>query len=191
MTKDFAKNRTQPMLERNQLAGPSAFSLFITGLVLGVVIGVFGCAVLYLSGNFPPFDLPVVANNPSTPEISAPSTPPTEDEQPLQFEFYTELPRYEVAVEASPVDLEPENPNPEFEQQYMLQTGAFRLRNLAETEMVRQQLLGHEATIRQQDLVGRTLYLLQSGPYSTQSELNAAEQLLRSHNIESTRMTLQ
>jgi len=40
-------------------------------------------------------------------------------------------------------------------------------------------------------LLGRTLYLVQSGPYTSSNILNQAEQLLRANNIPSLRMTIQ
>jgi cell division protein FtsN len=73
----------------------------------------------------------------------------------------------------------------------MLQTGAFQQEELAYQELERQLALGIKAIVRQEDFPGRTLYLVQSGPYSALRELSEAEQLLQKHNIQSMRMSLQ
>ena len=73
---------------------------------------------------------------------------------------------------------------------YILQTGAFQQRELAYQEMERQLALGINATVRPEDFPGRTLYLVQSGPYSTSRELNEVEELLQKHKIRSIRTSL-
>ncbi|GIT22697.1 MAG: hypothetical protein CM1200mP40_23790 [Gammaproteobacteria bacterium] len=47
---------------------------------------------------------------------------------------------------------------------FMLQTGAFQQRELAEKEMQRQLGLGLNVIIKPEELPGRTLYLVQTGP---------------------------
>lgn len=73
---------------------------------------------------------------------------------------------------------------------YMLQSGAFQQVESATGQRDRLQGLGLQATIKQQNVTGRTLYLVQSGPYLDQNELAQAEQLLRSANINSMRISL-
>lgn len=184
MTHDFAKIRPEPLLERKQVDTPPAWSLMVTGMVLGLAIGVFACVLLYLSGNVPPLN-----NQPGPPPIAANEVAAIEtrteaiEEAPLQLEFYTELREYEVDVDAIPVDLSSQDPNRVLETTYLLQAGAFERRMQAETEMQRQQALGLDVMVKEQALVGRTLYLVQSGPYTTVGELDSAEQVLRQNSI--------
>lgn len=184
MTHDFAKIRPEPLLERKQVDTPPAWSLMVTGMVLGLAIGVFACVLLYLSGNVPPLN-----TQPAPPTIAANEVAATEtraeaiEEAPLQLEFYTELREYEVDVDAIPVDLSSQDPNRVLETTYLLQAGAFERRMQAETAMQRQQALGLDVMVKEQALVGRTLYLVQSGPYTTVGELDSAEQVLRQNSI--------
>jgi len=145
---------------------------------------VFACVLLYLSGRVPPLDPPAVASNFTSNNITG-SNPDTEQQEDpeLELEFYTELQNYEVDVDATPVDISSQDPERELETQMMLQAGAFERRDLAETEMRRQQALGLTVQVKTQDLVGRTLFLVQSGPYTTNGELESAKQVLRRNNI--------
>ncbi len=209
MTQDFAKIRPEPLLERKPVASPPAWSLMVTGVVVGISIGVFACVLFYLSGNVPPLN----SNSaPAVSQISAleaqPETNP-ESEEELQLEFYSALSEYEVAVDAVPVALE-NDPESESNSEttalapasteladenlgtgFILQTGAFQQQELAQSEMRRQQTLGLDVVVRQQELLGRTLYLVQSGPYTSSRQLGEAENLLRRSNIPSLRMRLQ
>lgn len=211
MTQDFAKIKPEPLLERKTVATPPAWSLMFTGVIVGLALGVFGCFLFYLSGNVPPLNINQAASNntPSAnqPPITVAAEEPAEEE--LQLEFYTELPAYEVSVNANPVELTaqqagvteqdtevatantPAVPEETFNPGFILQSGAFQQPDSARTENQRQRLLGLDVNVKQQELLGRTLYLVQSGPYTSSSILNEAEQLLRANNIPSLRMTIQ
>lgn len=192
MTQDFAKIRPEPILERKPVAAPPAWSLMLTGGVVGVTVGVFASFLFYLSGNVPPL------NNAAPPSVVAYSDSalaPTTEEAPapaqsVEFEFYRALPEYEVTVDATPVTVrDPEAP---LAISVILQSGAFQQQELANNEMRRQQGLGIESRVRQEStLPGRSLFLVQSGPYTTQRQLDAAEQILRRNNIQSLRTTRQ
>ena len=106
----------------------------------------------------------------------------------LELEFYRELPIYEVSVDATPVELTPAQSGESVAINYMLQTGAFLQRELAELEAQRQRQLGLEAFIETEQLRGRTFHLLLSGPYTDSRQLNVAEQTLRRNNIPGQRM---
>ena len=214
MTQDFAKIKPEPLLERKTVATPPAWSLMITGMIVGLALGVFGCFLFYLSGNVPPLNInqPAANNTPPAnqpPTLTAPEEPAEEE---LQLEFYTELPAYEVSVNANPVELTAQQAGiaevvPEltglevadtpaeteeiFDPGFILQSGAFQQFDSARTENDRQRLIGLDVNIKQQELLGRTLYLVQSGPYTSSSLLKEAEQLLRANNIPSLRMTIQ
>jgi len=211
MTQDFAKIRPEPLLERKTVATPPAWSLMFTGVIVGMALGVFACFLFYLSGNVPPLNInqPFAGNTPSTkqPPTAVPAEEPAEEE--LQLEFYTELPAYEVSVDADPVELTMQQAGAveevaevavagtrtkteeTFDPGFILQSGAFQQFDSARTENDKQRLLGLDVNVKQQELLGRILYLVQSGPYTNSNILNEAEQLLQENNIPSLRMTIQ
>jgi cell division protein FtsN len=207
MTQDFAKIKPEPLLERKPVATPPAWSLMFTGVIVGLALGVFGCFLFYLSGNVPPLNINQPASNSAAPTLATPVEPAEEE---LRLEFYTELPAYEVAVDANPVELTaqqagiaegtlelvavagaPKETEEIFDPGYILQSGAFQQFDSARTENERQRLIGLDVNVKQQELLGRTLYLVQSGPYTSRKILKEAEQLLRAYNIPSLRMTIQ
>ena len=196
MTQDFAKIRPEPLLEKKPVDTPPAWSLMITGMVLGITIGVFACVLLYLSGNVPPINPPTVAMADTLTSEPMRSAPAAEEASPaqdpeLELEFYTELQEYEVVVDATPVDLSFQDPARKLDKDYVLQTGAFERRELAETEMRRQETLGLNVFVKDQALVGRSLFLVQSGPYTTNGELENAETVLRRNSIPFLRLAVQ
>lgn len=188
MTQDFAKIRPEPLLEKKPVEAPPAWSLMFTGVLVGITIGVFACVLFYLSGNVPPLNMnqPVAATNSEISDNASGEESPNETAA-VDFEFYTELPRYEVQTDATPVELVSE----ELGGSYMLQTGAFQLRDSAEQERQRQMGLGLNFIVKAEELPGRTLFLVQTGPYSTSMELSEAQQLLRNNNIPSLTIQLQ
>ena len=187
MTQDFAKIKPEPLLERKPIATPPAWSLMATGIVVGITIGVFACFLLYLSGNVPALTSNLAEQSRNIePTIEAATaqaaTEPVEAE--LELEFYSALPDYEVEIDATPVQLTDQQAgivadDEVFESGFMLQTGAFQQLELANTEMRRQQILGLDVVVKQQELVGRTLYLVQSGPYTSNRLLKEAEACCR------------
>ena len=207
MTQDFAKIKPEPLLERQTVATPPAWSLMFTGVIVGLALGVFGCFLFYLSGNVPPLNI----NQPAAINTSPASQPSAlaSAEEELQLEFYTELPAYEVPVDANPVELTAQQAGVAeesadvtvadtrteteeiFDPGFILQSGAFQQFDSARTENERQRQIGIDVNVKQQELLGRTLYLVQSGPYTSSKLLKEAEQLLRANNIPSLRMTIQ
>ena len=209
MTQDFAKIRPEPLLERKTVATPPAWSLMFTGVILGMALGVFGCFLFYLSGNVPPLAINQPVNN-NTPSANQPPTVVTAEEpaeEELQLDFYTELPAYEVSVDVNPVELTAQQAGvvaevaavletraeteETFDPGFILQSGAFQQFDSARNENDKQRLIGLDVHVKQQELLGRTLYLVQSGPYTSSNILKEAEQLLRANNIPSLRMTIQ
>jgi len=186
MTQDFAKIKPEPLLERKTVATPPAWSLMFTGVIVGLALGVFGCFLFYLSGNVPPLNTtPATANIPAPSNQAArvaASQEPVEEE--LQLEFYTELPAYEVSVDANPVELTAQQAGiteetPEitaeievastgteetFDPGFILQTGAFQQFESARNESERQRRLGLDVNGKKQELLGRTLQPFQCGP---------------------------
>lgn len=191
MTQDFAKIRPEPLLERKPVAAPPAWSLLVTGVLVGITIGVFASFMFYLSGKLPPLtnSQPAVAvaailDHEPQPEAGA--------EERVNFEFYTALPDYEVQVDSIPVEISARAGAAEapLARSVVLQSGAFQQQELANAEMRRQQALGLDVRVKAEPtLPGRTLYLVQSGPYTTQGELAAAEQVMRRNNLQTLRIS--
>lgn len=205
MTQDFAKIRPEPLLERKPVQAPPSWSLLLSGVAVGIAIGVFGCVLLYLSGNVPPLaSTPAVAEagtaqsaqitRTGIAEAAQQPVPQDTAEPELKMDFYTELANYQVEVSDEQVELTEEQrlaltpPEQQFATGYLLQSGAFQQRTLAESERDRQQAMGLKVFIKQESLPGRTLFLVQSGPYMSSSTLAAAERTLRGNNISSLRL---
>lgn len=79
---------------------------------------------------------------------------------------------------------------PESGPTFMLQAGAFQQLSTATTQLSRLLGLGLNARIREETLPGRTLYLVQAGPYNARDDMMQAERVLRSYSIDSMRITL-
>ena len=103
MTQDFAKIKPEPILERKTLESPPTWSLLLTGGLVGITIGILACVLFYLSGRVPPLDvLHNLENATNTkPMDLGPRSVPSDN--PLDLEFYTELPKYVVQTDAVPV----------------------------------------------------------------------------------------
>lgn len=192
MTQDFAKIRPEPLLERKPVEAPPAWSLMVTGVLVGITIGVFACVLFYLSGNVPPLNIAqpaqaATSNFPGQTDVLEDNLENEGTEATVDFEFYTELPRYEVPTDSTPVEIAHE----EITGTFMLQTGAFRQRESADQEMQRQMALGLDVIVKAEELPGRILFLVQTGPYSTSVELKEAQQLLSRNNIASLTIQLQ
>lgn len=196
MTQDFAKIRPEPILEQRVVQAPPAWSLMLTGVVVGAAIGVFACVMFYLSGKVPPLSQDIIPSQSAfaaeAPDSSLGANEQSPSEPEINFEFYRELQDYEVEVDSVPVELTREQAGiTELETPFLLQSGAFESRESAENAQQRQELLGLQINVKQQELVGRTLFLLQSGPYTTTTLLQEAESLLRSNDIPHIRLKLQ
>ncbi len=73
---------------------------------------------------------------------------------------------------------------------FMIQAGAFQQEASATAQSQRLTALGLEARVKKEALLGKTLFLVQTGPYTSRDELNQAERLLRSNSIDSMRIGL-
>ncbi len=195
MTHDFAKIKPEPILERTTIEPPPTWSLLLTGCLVGMTLGILGCVLFYLSGHVPPLNIAENLENGGPNKSIIQDTETTSTDDILDFEFYTELPKYEVQTRAVPVVLNDqivtESQDKFLDTNVMLQTGAFQQISSAEQEMKRQTELGLKATIKPAKLPGRTLYLVQTGPYSSNAELEKAHQMLKSNNITSLVVKLQ
>ena len=170
-------------------------------------MGILGCVLFYLSGAVPPMPTTnsLAATSASQAEQSdaigraaiAAEAEPVETKPELTMDFYTALPDYQVIVPDTQVELTEQQRTraAPHEQQlatgYLLQYGAFQQRALAEAELAHQQALGIDVFVTQESLPGRTLFLVQSGPYMTSTSLAAADAALRSNNISSLRLSVE
>lgn len=185
MTQDFAKIRPEPILEARVVQAPPAWSLMLTGIVVGIAVGVFACVMFYLSGKVPPLNQPAVASpsaSPASEERIAAETAPADPE--ITLEFYRELQDYEVEVDAVPVELTRlQAGDTSLESPFILQSGAFESPESAERARQSQAAMGLSVFVQQQNLASRTMYLIQSGPYTDSVILQQAEQTLSSNGI--------
>tara|TARA_B100000579_G_scaffold166695_1_gene135544 strand:- start:301 stop:891 length:591 start_codon:yes stop_codon:yes gene_type:complete len=195
MTHDFAKIKPEPILERTTIEPPPTWSLLLTGCLVGMTLGVLGCVLFYLSGHVPPLNIAENVESGGSNKSLIQDTVNTSTDDILDFEFYTELPKYEVQTTSVPVVLDDpkraESQDKFLDTNVMLQTGAFQQISSAEQEMKRQTELGLKAAVKPAKLPGRTLYLVQNGPYSSEAELEKARQLLKANNITSLVVKLQ
>lgn len=202
MTQDFAKIRPEPLLERKTVQAPPSWSLLVSGVAIGIVVGILGCVLFYLSGAVPPMPTTnsLAANSAAQAEQSAAvaaEAERVETKPKLTMDFYTALPDYQVVVPDTQVELTEQQrtraapPEQQFATGYLLQSGAFQQRALADAELAHQQALGIDVFVTQESLPGRTLFLVQSGPYMTSTTLSAAEAALRSNNISSLRLSVE
>jgi cell division protein FtsN len=197
MNQDFAKIRPEPLLDRKIVQTPPKWHLMLTGMSVGLSLGIFGCALFYLSGMVPPLasQTTSISANSSNIRPAAKASPEITVEPKLELEFFTALADWEVPVNAIPVKISEESVESVVEDTlsstYLLQTGAFIQRELADSEANRLQALGITAQVKRQDLPGRILFLVQSGPYQNSSALSEAEALLRDNRVPSLRLSVQ
>lgn len=197
MNQDFAKIRPEPLLDRKIVQAPPKWHLMLTGMSVGVALGVFGCALFYLSGMVPPLASKTSSISASSTNIRSAEKATSEItvEPKLELEFFTALADWEVPVNAIPVQISKKSVKSleenELSNAYLLQTGAFIQRELADSEANRLRALGITAQVKRQDLPGRILFLVQSGPYQNSLALNQAETLLRENLVPSLRLSVQ
>ena len=186
------------------------------GVAAGLIMGVLLCLLLYWAGAVSPFDeqageqrqdgaqvvaddsgsddgqSAVAANDTRGGNASSdnPAASAANDEDDatdaaeVELEFYTALKDYEVAVDAVPME-DGDVPPPGG---YLIQSGAFGQLQLAQAEQRRQQGLGLQVRLQQQQVQGRPLYRLHSGPYTSRDSLLEAEGILKRNNIRSQRL---
>lgn len=74
------------------------------------------------------------------------------------------------------------------EPSFMIQAGAFQQEAAAVAQTMRLNALGLDARVKKEALLGKTLFLVQSGPYSSRDQLSQLERILRSNGIDSLRI---
>jgi len=160
---------------------------FFGGLVAGAFV--VGLLWLKMGGNLGTATVPGV----SKPRVSA-SKPERETPKPT-FEFYTILPEMEVVIpdeelmapEASDTPsarIETQAPSVQDGTSYILQMGSFRKFEDADRMKAKLALIGIETEIQKVSINNRdTFHRVRSGPYQSQTQLNAARKLAKENNI--------
>ena len=97
MTQDFAKIRPEPLLERKAVQAPPSWSLLVSGVAIGIVVGILGCVLFYLSGAVPPI---ATAN-------SLAANPSTQTEQSAAISRAAIAPEVADIAEMEPIEAKP------------------------------------------------------------------------------------
>lgn len=219
MAHDFAKTRNRKSADRSPPPPPPQPSkgMLMTGLVTGLLLGFFASFLIYLSGVLPPVgNMTAQAAEDNAAEILAAQQRRNEElEQAaarLQLEFYKELPNYEVIVDNMPSQRQSTSSTtatpssstavaaaqqptatinaPAGDASFMIQAGAFQQETSAQTQSDRLVALGLSSRVKKEALLGKTLFLVQAGPYSSREQVTQAERILRSNGIDSIRIGL-
>ncbi|MDT8427829.1 MAG: SPOR domain-containing protein [Pseudomonadales bacterium] len=212
MVQDFAKIRASSAQEKVPAPAPYSWAPLLTGLVAGLALGVFLSFMAYVSGIVPAVETAAGSTAPNQQGDQAAEEAQLMKEDleraaaRLQLEFYQTLPNYEVIVDttANSAVARPSSSAPAANTTaltsgqniapsaagYLIQAGAYQQETSANQQSLRLQALGLDARVKKEALLGKTLFLVQAGPYQTREELSQIERLLRSNNIDSMRITL-
>ncbi|MEX0739364.1 MAG: SPOR domain-containing protein [Pseudohongiella sp.] len=136
----------------------------------------------------PNYEVVVDASPVNTPQARENITPATPQESPQ--ETTPETTPETIAEQAPAVPVPDPVATTSTTGLFMLQAGAFRQQTAANAQANRLLALGLDTRVRQEDLPGRTLFLVQAGPYDSRDEMMQAERILRNNSIESMRITL-
>ena len=116
--------------------------------------------------------------------LESPVPDPVAAPEPIPAVPVAPQPQAETVL-AAPTPVEAQAPR---QSGTLLQSGAFRQRELAASELERQRSLGLEVRMRQRAGQNGPLFLLQSGPYDSRDRLEEAEMVFRLHDIPTARL---
>jgi len=174
--------------------GHTSCSIWFFG---GAIVGAFVVGLLWLKLGVNLGSGPVPGVTPPKPSAGSAK----HDTPKPTFEFYTILPEMEVVIpdeelmapepsdsgRATPnanARVEPPEPALAEGTSYILQMGSFRRFEDADRMKAKLALIGIEAEIQKVSINNRdTYHRVRSGPYRSQSQLNAVRQLARENNI--------
>ncbi|MBT2972005.1 MAG: SPOR domain-containing protein [Candidatus Thiodiazotropha sp. (ex Ctena orbiculata)] len=183
------KHRAHKKKKQRQNSGSCLFHLFG-----GLVAGAFLMGVIWLKLG------PGLSTN-KVPGIPTPRSESAEQQQSVAtrptFEFYTILPEMEVVIPDEEI-VTPARDNEEKikqptdtaairkQESYVLQMGSFRKHQDADRLKAKLALIGIEAEIQKVSINNRdTYHRVRSGPYHSQSQINAVRRLAKENNINS------
>lgn len=181
MARDYAKGgkRRKPATRRKRSTTSSAGrGAALRAYIAGVLSGVFISFLVYL-GTLPPDETAGVAQ--------APTPQPKPAEPEVSFEFYERLKEQRVEVEAPAVEPAANVTRPRetaAPDVYLLQAGAFRQREDADSRRAQLIFLGLEPTIQASGAGAERLYRVYLGPYDTRQAMNKARALTAGQGIE-------
>ncbi|MES9969338.1 MAG: SPOR domain-containing protein [Candidatus Thiodiazotropha sp.] len=183
------KHRAQKKKNKRQNSGNCLFYLFG-----GIVIGAFLAGLAWLRLG------PGLSNN-TVPGVPKPRQEVAKQEQPKAskptFEFYTILPEMEVVIPDEEIvtpegvgekrlPKEAATPADKDTGSYILQMGSFRKHQDADRRKAKLALIGIEAEIQKVSINNRdTYHRVRSGPYRSQSRMNAVRRIAKENNINS------
>jgi cell division protein FtsN len=178
--------------KKSRNSGSCLFHLFG-----GIVIGAFVTGLVWLKLGHGLYTNGVPGTHSPPPAQPKASKPKQNNAPKPTFEFYTILPEMEVVIpdeeivtpdddtSAKPTS-ERATPAAREQHSYVLQMGSFRKHQDADRLKAKLALIGIEADIQKVSINNRdTYHRVRSGPYRTQSQLNAVRRLAKENNINS------
>jgi cell division protein FtsN len=168
--------------------GPPGFS-GPAGLIIGLALGLGVAAVVYLKDHR--LDAPVA--NPGKPlkkksraNEAADAADAVGDEPAKSYDFYDQLPKFEVVVPEKDKEVRPDIKSvPETRRgTYVLQAGSYK--NFADADRVRAKLAlqGVESNVQKVSVDNDTWHRIRIGPISKLDELNRLRQILRKADVD-------
>jgi len=166
---------------------PSGFSGW-AGLVCGLALGLAVAGVVYLKDHR--LDALVASSGKVAKKKSRANEPPEADssaEEPAKsYDFYDQLPKFEVVVPEKDKDVRPDIKSvPETRAgTYVLQAGSYK--NFADADRVRAKLAlqGIESKVQKVSVDTDTWNRIRIGPISKLDELNRLRQILRKADVD-------
>ena len=166
-------------------------------MLFGLSLGLVVAAVVYLDGRQdggPPMAVTVTAppaadSETPVPAAPVPGTAETADSAGTRFEFYDILPRFEVVLPETELEVRPDDPDEtetvlEDPGRYVLQAGSFRAEGDAERMRANLALLGIESRIQRVIIDTDDYHRVRIGPTSDLDSLNGIRNRLWDAEIE-------
>ena len=164
-------------------------------MLFGLSLGLVVAAVVYLDGRptgGPPVAVTVTAPPAAETPVPAPPVPgtaETADSADVRFEFYDILPRFEVVLPETELEVRPDDPDDtetvlEDPGRYVLQAGSFRAEGDAERMRANLALLGIESRIQRVTIDTDDYHRVRIGPTSDLESLNGTRNRLWDAEIE-------
>jgi len=160
-----------------------------TGLIIGLGLGLAVAGVVYLKDHR--LDAPVASAGKLTKKKSHGNEPPDAaesagDEPAKSYDFYDQLPKFEVVVPEKDKDVRPDIKSvPETRAgTYVLQAGSYK--NFADADRVRAKLalLGIESNVQKVTVDSDTWHRIRIGPISKLDDLNRMRQTLHKADVD-------
>ncbi len=162
-------------------------------LTIGLIIGLFVAFLVYLDDIEPMEEAEIAI------EDSDDLADTEQEEEGPRFEFYSILPELEIVlpegptpevdegVDPTPEPVEPEPVEPDVDgpYNYYLQVGSFQNPEQAESLVAEVTLLGLDVQVRSVEVDGDDWYRVHVGPFTSEGELETAQERLRDNGIDS------